>query len=137
MSGVADGGWSRGLVVFSDVTELWWLRPLKPGFRHCFIALSFAQGWVIIDPLSHRTGVAHFPASQEFDLAGWYRQHGLKVVPVKNVSPQRRVAPFLPYSCVECVKRILGIHAAWVLTPWSLYRHLNKNGTYLLTEGEK
>lgn len=26
------------LVVFSDNTDLWWLRWLKPGFRHCFIA---------------------------------------------------------------------------------------------------
>ena len=23
-------------VVFSGAAELWWLRLLKPGFRHCF-----------------------------------------------------------------------------------------------------
>lgn len=137
MSGVDQGAWSRGLVVFTDVTELWWLRPLKPGFRHCFVALAFPAGWVVVDPMSHRTGVAHFPLSQEFDLASWYRQHGLEVVAVKNISTERRVAPILPYSCVECVKRILGIRAAGVVTPWRLYRYLNKAKTFLLTEGEK
>jgi len=82
--------------------------------------------------MSHRTAVAHFPLPQEFDLSGWYRQYGLEVVAVKNISPDKRVSPFLPYSCVECVKRILGIHAAWVLTPWQLFRYLNKNRTFLV-----
>ncbi|HLO75881.1 MAG TPA: hypothetical protein VK196_05430 [Magnetospirillum sp.] len=138
MTGASAGGdWERGLVVFADATSLWFLRLLRPGFRHCFIALSWASGWVVIDPLSHGTAVAHFPIDQEFDLAEWYRHHGLVVVPVKKVSPQRRVAPILPYSCVECVKRILGIHAPCVVTPWQLYRYLNKAGTFVLTEAKR
>lgn len=137
MTGAVGGEWSRGVVVFADATDLWWLRPLRPGFRHCFVALAFPGGWVVVDPLSHRTGVVHFPIYQEFDLAGWYRQHGLVVVPVKNISTERRIAPFLPYSCVECVKRILGIRALRVLTPWGLYRYLNKTGKFMLTEGEE
>lgn len=134
MIGHAQGDWNHGLVLFADATDLWWLRLLRPGFRHCFVALAYESGWVVVDPMSHRTAVAHFPLPQEFDLAGWYGQRGLKVVAVKNVSPNRRVAPFLPYSCVECVKRILGIHAALVVTPWQLFRHLNKRGTFGLTE---
>ena len=42
--------------------------------------------------------------------------------------------PLRPYSCVESVKRILGIRAGLVLTPWQLYRHLYKRGTNVLTE---
>lgn len=126
--------WSHGLVVFVHTTDLWWLRLLKPGFRHCFVALAGASGWLVVDPLSHRTAVAHFPLPQEYDLAGWYRQHGLVVVAVKNISPERRVMPMGLYSCVECVKRIVGIRAGGVLTPWQLYRYLNKTRKYLLTE---
>lgn len=129
----ARGEWRTGLVLFADATDLWWLRLLRPGFRHCFVALAFDGGWVVIDPMSHRTGIAHFPLPQEFDLAAWYRQCGLRVVAVKNISLDRRVAPFMPYSCVECVKRILGIHAGLVVTPWQLFCYLNKNRTKRLT----
>lgn len=128
--------WTHGLVVFADATDLWWLRLLRPGFRHCFVALASPGGWVIIDPMSHVTSVAHFPLIEEFDLAAWYRLHGLKVVPVKKNTTDKRVAPFLPHSCVECVKRILGIRALCVLTPWQLYRYLNKTGKCELTAGE-
>lgn len=129
-AGLSAAGWRDGLVVFADATDLWWLRPLRRGFRHCFVALRTASGWVVVDPLSHLTAIAHFPLSQEFDLAAFYRRHGMVVVPVRFVSPDKRAAPFRPYSCVECVKRILGIRAGWVLTPWQLHRHLNKSRTF-------
>lgn len=132
----AGAGWCHGLVVFADATDLWWLRPLRRGFRHCFVALAVDGGWVVVDPLSHVTSVAHFPAAQDFDLGAWYRQHGLVVVVVKKISPVRRVAPLMPYSCVESVKRILGIRARSVWTPWQLYRHLNKTRTFLVDEAE-
>lgn len=125
--------WRQALVVFSDAVGLWWLRLLRPGFRHCFVALSYADCWVVVDPMSHYTAVAHFPLSQEFDLAAWYRQHGLTVVRIENRSPSKRVILLMPHSCVECVKRILGIRAAWVLTPWQLYRYVNKTRKYALT----
>lgn len=131
--GGVSAGWHHALVVFCDGTELWWLRLLRRGFRHCFVALAVEGGWIVVDPLSHVTVVAHFPIGQEFDLGAWYRQQGLTVVCVQKSSPERRVAPILPSSCVETVKRILGIHAATVWTPWQLYRYLNKSGTFSLT----
>lgn len=129
-------GWRRALVVFSGAADLWWLRLLRPGFRHCFVALQYDGGWVVIDPLSHYTAIVHLPVDQEFDLPGWYRQHGMLVVDAHFVSPNRRVLPIRPYSCVECVKRILGIRAGFVLTPWQLYRHLNKSGTFSVDASE-
>lgn len=134
----ADGdfGWRRALVVFSGKADLWWLRLLRPGFRHCFVVLECSGGWVVIDPLSHYTAVAHVPFAKEFDPKSWYRQHDMLVVEVQFVSPNRRVLPIRPYSCVECVKRVLGIRAGWVLTPWQLYRYLNKKRTFGLDDGE-
>lgn len=129
-----DPQWRQALVVFSGQADLWWLRLLKPGFRHCFVALSGPAGWVVVDPLSHRTCVAQIPDTQEFDLSHWYRQHGLTVVPAKVFSPPKRAAPVRAYSCVESVKRILGIQAGWVLTPWQLFRYVNKKRKYELTE---
>lgn len=125
-------GWRRALVVFSGRADLWWLRWLRPGFRHCFVVLECASGWVVVDPLSHYTAIAHVPFIQEFDPISYYRQQGMLVVEAQFVSPNRRVLPIRPYSCVECVKRVLGIRAGFVLTPWQLFRYLNKRETFLV-----
>lgn len=112
------------LVVFSDATALPWLRLLRPGFRHCFALLRPDCGWILYQPLSHYTDIVPLGLPPEVDLAGWYRQHGFVVVPTRRRPPPKRPAPWGPYSCVEAVKRLLGIHSSWVLTPWQLYRFL-------------
>jgi len=33
-------------------------------------------------------------------------------------------APWMPHTCVEAVKRVIGLHARFIITPWQLYRHL-------------
>lgn len=126
----------RALVVFSGQADLWWLRLLRPGFRHCFVVLRGDRGWVAVDALSHRTALVHIPEMQENILQTCYRRRGFLVVPSEINSPKKSMAPIMPYSCVESVKRILGIHARLVVTPWQLYRHLNKSRTFLLTDEE-
>lgn len=126
----------RALVVFSGRADLWWLRLLRPGFRHCFVVLQGDRGWVVVDALSHRTALVQIPEMQESILQACYRQRGFLVVPSEINSPKKSMAPIMPYSCVESVKRILGIHARLVVTPWQLYRYLNKRGTFLLTGEE-
>lgn len=111
-------------MVFCDQTGLWWLGLLKRGFRHCFVALGSPAGWLVVEPMSHLTEVTPLDLPQDFDLAGWYRAHGHAVVEVRPATPPRQCAPWRPHSCVEVVKKILGIHAGFVLTPWQLYRHL-------------
>ena len=34
----------KAYVVFTDNTDLWWLRLLKPSFRHCYLLLSGRGG---------------------------------------------------------------------------------------------
>lgn len=116
----------RALVVFSGETDLWWLRGLRPGFRHCFVAVEGGREWTVVDALSHQTFVFNIPKYQEFCLKSWYQNNGLMVVECAIRTSKRRIAPPLAYSCVESVKRILGIHSLLVMTPWQLYRHLNK-----------
>ncbi len=137
MNRTPDPTWDVALVVFSGRAGLWWLRLLRPGFRHCFVALRGATHWVVVDPLSHRTCVAIIPHPPEFDLATWYRRHEMTVVETRVIATREALAPIRFYSCVESVKRILGIHAGYVLTPWQLFRHLNKTGKYGLTAVEK
>jgi len=121
------------LVVFSDQTDLPWLRVLKHGFRHCFLAMLQGSRWLIYDPLLHRTEIVALDLPMDFDLADWYRAHGLRVVaanvrpaplPPATLAPWAHL-PLRPFTCVEAVKRVLGIQAANIFTPWQLYRHLH------------
>ena len=82
------------LVVFMGSSDLKRLRLLRRGFRHCFVAVFTAGGWVICDPLSHQTdlGIVHGFSADE--LAGWYRNSGLRVIEtrVSRRSPPARAA---------------------------------------------
>jgi hypothetical protein len=127
MSGVLSNiaGGQKAWVVFSGMTEISWLKLLKPGFRHCYVLINDGERWVSIDPLSHMTEVSvhhHVPA--EFDLPGWLRSRGNKVVQASLKRDLKSAAPVMFFTCVEAVKRILGIHKRGIVTPWQLYRHL-------------
>jgi hypothetical protein len=122
------------VVAFSGKAELWWLRALKPGFRHCLVALAQpGGGWILLDPLAHATRLAHLP--QLADPVDWFLAHGLLPVPVRPAAPAPRAAPWAPFTCVEAVKRALGIRARFVLTPWQLFRHLTRVEKKVLDSG--
>ncbi len=113
----------RALVVFSGRTDLRWLRLLKPGFRHCFVAIHDGRHWLTLDPLASRTELRVEPVPPDADLAAWYRGLGLTVVETAIARPVRPAA-WAPFTCVEAVKRAIGLQAWWVVTPWQLYRRL-------------
>lgn len=111
-------------VVFCGGAELWWLRLLKPGFRHCFVVLDDGRHWIVLDPLAPFTDVAVLTRGGVPDLPGWYRALGLTVVAAAVRRGLTRPAPWAPFTCVEAVKRVLGLHAPLVLTPWQLHCRL-------------
>lgn len=110
-------------VVFTGQTDLPWLRVLKPGFRHCYVILNDGDHWISIDPMVCHTKVMVHHITSDFDLPRWLRARNLKVV-AANIAPQQVCATWGLYSCVESVKRILGLHAFWVMTPYQLYKRL-------------
>ncbi len=112
------------LVMFVHGTSLRWLRLLAPGFRHCFVAVQGEHHWIICDPMSHRTDMFTVPWITARALAEWYRDHGMIVVETETRRPPLTLAPIRPYTCVEAVKRVLGLHEPWVLTPRQLFRCL-------------
>lgn len=125
--------WNRAMVVFSGQTDQAWLRLLRPGFRHCFLILGADAGWLYLNPLAHYTEIMVLPVAADFDVAGWYRAQGLTVVEARPSLPPRRPAPWRPFTCVEMVKRAIGITAGNILTPWQLYRHIRDIGIKSLT----
>ena len=113
-------------VVFSGEADLWWLRFLKPGFRHCFAVARDGTNWIVIDPLSPRLDVSVLPLPQSFNLPQWLQGQNLKVLPALIKRDYSKAAPANWFSCVEVIKRFLGIHARLIFTPWQLYCFLTK-----------
>jgi len=118
---------ARALVAFGGNAVLPWLKLLKPGYRHCFVLVEEAGGWILYNPLSHRTELAFHAGLTGEDIAEHYRLAGYEIVETFVLGAPRRQAPVRPYSCVEAVKRALGIHSGRVLTPWQLRQYLKKN----------
>lgn len=120
----------RALVVFSGQTELLWLRLFRPGFRHCFVLVeSHATGipvWVLYNPLSVGTQIALWPVDDAKALEKWLCGQGYTVAEAIVAPIRQRRFAWRPYTCVEAVKRVLGVHAAAIWTPWQLYRYLRK-----------
>ena len=132
-------GWQKVFVVFSGETNLWWLKMLKSGFKHCFVSLYDNGQWVIVDPMAHRTEIAILSVSEGFDLISWYKSKGMTVVETEIKTAVYYSAPFGFFSCVEAVKRVLGIHKRGIYSPYKLYLFLKKkeNGKKSLTFGNK
>jgi hypothetical protein len=102
------------------------LRPfLRPGFRHCFVALAAGEYWIAVDA---RRGLAAIAvvAAASFDLAGFYRGLGYAVAPLRE-APRPARTPFAFVTCVGAAKRVLGIRAPLALTPYQLWKRLERS----------
>lgn len=117
----------RALVIFVGDTEIKWLRFLKKGHRHCFTIIEGQNGWAVYNPLSHYTEIKLYPDLREDELARFYQGIGYTVVKTWVQEPARKLAPIAPFTCVEAVKRAIGVQARMVATPWQLRRYLEKN----------
>jgi hypothetical protein len=124
MNPTPDQDGAPTIVVFADNQTRPVLQLLRPGFRHCFAALQIGDGWVACDPLKDRIQLALVPRPAGFDLADFYASQGHRVL-VGRATGQPPRAPTVPslLTCVVIVKRLLGIRAPTVVTPWQLYRH--------------
>lgn len=114
---------TKAYVIFSPQADLPWLKVLKVGFRHCAIIMNDGQHWLTIDPLSNYTEILVHDMPADFDLPAWMRRRGHMVVEAE-ISKPCKTAPIGVFSCVEAVKRVLGIHNRFVITPYQLYRYL-------------
>lgn len=117
----------RAIVAYTDKTSFRCLKWLRRGFRHCMTLVSVPPYWVLVDGLSNRThisvlsveGLAVYLA--DLHRAG-YRCQYIPYLP----SPPPRLG-MMPHTCVETAKRLLGISNRFVLTPFQLFKHINKN----------
>ena len=118
------------LVMFCDSSSLWWLRFLKSGYRHCFIALPMDNHWVVYEPLLNRTEITLIPHMTQHEVEQGFKSMGCVVIPApmqKSPSFSQR-GIWRPYTCVEAIRRVLGIPSKTVWTPYQLFMYLNQKG---------
>lgn len=115
----------RALVVFHGRGEGRLARILAPGFRHCFVCVldQRARIWVRLDG-RHGVPELRADAAADFPLAAFFRALGFTVVELENIIPRPPRTPLMLGTCVGAVKRVLGLHAMFVLTPRQLFRRL-------------
>ena len=118
---------STALVVFSDNAGAWWLKLLKPGYRHCFAILETDRGCIWIDPLSNSLTIKPLEGYELAGLLKWYKDQGMRVLKVNVDEGTSRPHSWAPMTCVEVVKRLIGRRDWSILTPWQLYCALKKN----------
>ena len=115
---------TKAIVVFSGQTDFWWQWFLKPGFRHCGILIEVGGHWVVLEPLAARLEVRLIASTTPAALMRMLRRRCLSPVLTEvdaNVKPSSFTGLF---TCVEAVKRVLGIRAVLVQTPWQLKKTL-------------
>lgn len=116
----------RALVVFHGRGEGRLARFLAPGFRHCFVCVldPRARIWLRLDG-RHGIPELRADAAADFALAAFFRASGFIVVELENVAPRSPRTPLMLGTCVGAVKRVIGLHAPFVLTPRQLFRRLS------------
>jgi hypothetical protein len=118
------GGARKVIVVYSGRADFPILKLLKPGFRHCFAIVEVAPYWIVMDGLSDRFALAIL---EPRGLARYLVRLHRKGYRCQVARAPRKRAPGLrlrPMTCVETVKRVLGITKLRILTPFDLFIHM-------------
>ena len=119
---------STALVVFTDQADVWWLRRLRPGFRHCFAVVRDPAGeWLACDWLKGRLVFRVYGPGERVELIDRLVRRGHRVAEV----PRRArggCALVRPMTCVEVTKQAVGLGGWRPLTPYGLWCRLGRVG---------
>ncbi|MCS6778122.1 MAG: hypothetical protein NZ555_00270 [Geminicoccaceae bacterium] len=116
------------IVVFEDRPASRALAHLRRGFRHCFCLLRRPVGWIVCDPLKSKLRIEVVAPYAAAELGGHYRSIGMIAVLGAVAEPASHRPTLRPLTCVEVVKRIVGVRSCAIWTPYQLYRALLARG---------
>ena len=129
--GIISRYYAKGYVVFEDNTTLWWLKFLKKGFRHCYIIICLSKSkdiWLELNPMSNQVYIFEHESMLRLDYLNHIKKHKKsKILEVDFKQAPLKCAQLGIFTCVEFVKRIMGIHRVSIITPYQLYKFLIKN----------
>jgi hypothetical protein len=127
-------GERHAIVVFEHRAARGLLRWLAPGFRHCFCLLAAADnGWLVCDPLKGSLRLDVLPAAEIGHLVRHYHRTGRHVAvgPARSMEGEPGGWPVV-LTCVELVKRAIGLRAPRAITPRGLFLELARQPGWTL-----
>ena len=110
-------------VAFGGRRTYFWTHFLKKNYNHCFLVVGFGFWWTIIDPVLAFTDIFSL---QSTDIKKVFAEKGYTLVKAKIDYDYKKVLHLRPLTCVESVKRFLGITNPWIFTPYQLYKYIKK-----------
>lgn len=118
-------GQSLAIVVFGP-SSLRYLQCLKVGYQHCSVITQDRGLWHMMDPLSNGTHISVLGEARPTEIICAFKDDGYDAIAVQRLAPICKEMPWAPYTCVEAVKRVLGVQDRWILTPWQLRQSLSR-----------
>jgi len=116
------------MVAFLDTDNppRWWHRFVKPGYRHC-LAFGFdGRAWLQVDCMLNLLDVRSFADAEMTLVLEVLASHRARILVLERTVVSRGILR-IPIYCVSTVKHLLGVRC-WALTPWQLYRALERRG---------
>jgi len=109
------------------------LKRLKQGFQHVIAVKKSCGGkfWIVTNPMQNYTLIDIIPIRDYPNVRDLILHPDATVVEYRAFIKDRKRHRVHFMSCVEITKSLLGIRAAWVVTPWQLYKYLtggNRHG---------
>ena len=111
----------------SDIPHFWDVFTRK-GFRHCFAFNWDGYNWILVDPLGQSLNVEVLPYGSEDNVPHIFKQAGYTIIRYKQKDNTKFIFRGM-LTCVTVCKQVLGIKAAWVVTPWQLHNYIQRRNT--------
>ena len=108
-------------VAFGGQPTRWWMHFLKKGFYHCALVLGNGRDWILIDPLVHFTDLI---VLRDINILDAFKNKEYRLIRTTPQIPKLTPVQFRPLTCVETVKRFLGIYQPKIWTPYQLFKFL-------------
>ena len=116
---------TEAILVFEPRSGLGFTRFLRSEFQHCFCLVQHPIGWLVCDPLKHSLALDVIEAVEANELL-CALAHNRRTILHLSLPAPTACGPIRlrPLTCVEIVKRLLGIEARSVFTPYQLFRYV-------------
>lgn len=93
----------------------------------CYLRLYKTGRWLELNPLSNQFLAAIYDYPPDFDFPGYIRtRRNVRLCRVEIAAAPPKCAPLSFFTCVEFVKRVIGLHDCFIHTPWQLYQKISK-----------
>jgi len=115
----------QAFVIFED-SDWHFMKPLKKYFRHVSVMVEVSPGqYVHLDPRMNNLDLSVYDGDAiEFMMSREFPH--IRIVETEALGEHERTHVITLYTCVEVVKRVLGIYSWRVQTPRQLYNYLKR-----------